>query len=168
MSSRRLSKNLKKSDLLNLNKLYEDENTILKKEISVLNSLIKSQEERHNAETNSLLQENDSLKFHNSELMKTTIELQGALNSIRNDLGCIHRKTRNLKEKKGLQSSRELATSRIYNESENTPPIETQNTSRNSKRSLSKPKISPLRAGLIKDSKKISVLVSKLKRLKKT
>ena len=49
MNNRKFSKKLKKSDILNLNKLFEDENIILKKEISVLNSLLKSQEERYEA-----------------------------------------------------------------------------------------------------------------------
>ena len=163
MNSRRFSKNLKKSDLLNLNKLYEDENAILKKEISVLNSLIKSQEERHNAETKSLLEENTSLKYHNSELTRTTIELQEALNGLRNDLGNIHRKSREYREKTILHTLREQKSSRAL--IENIPGLETQNTSRTVKGSSSRSKVSPLRAGLLKDSKKISRLVTKMKKL---
>ena len=167
MNNRKFSKKLKKSDILNLNKLFEDENIILKKEISVLNSLLKSQEERYEAEIKSIIEENESLMYHNSELVKNTIELQNALKSIRNDLGNIHRKTTNYKEKSILHTSRVQETSRLYDK-ENLPLTDHQNTSRSSRNMSNKAKISPLRAGLIKDSKKISKLVTKIKQLKQT
>ena len=163
MNNRRFSKNIKKCDLINISKLFEEENTILKQEISVLNSLLKSQEERHQTELKSVYEENESLKYHNSELVKTTIELQHALKSIRSDLGAIHKKN-SLNTKPAL-TSRIQETSRIYND-ENILSYEVSNSSRSAKAINSKAKISPLRAGLMKDSKKISMLVTKIKRLK--
>ena len=56
MNNRRFSKNIKKCDLINISKLFEEENTILKQEISVLNSLLKSQEERHQTELKSVIE----------------------------------------------------------------------------------------------------------------
>ena len=73
MNTRRYSKSLKKSDLINLNNILHEENSILKQEISNLNSLIKSQEDRHSTELNSYINENEKLSKTNSQLIQSTI-----------------------------------------------------------------------------------------------
>jgi hypothetical protein len=167
MNTRRVSKKIKKADLISLNKLFEEENNILKQEVSVLNTLIKSQEERHSADLKSIIEENNSLKHNNLELINNTIQLQDTLKKIRAELAAIHTQSGNYKDKYVLHCSRVQETSRVYNDLENIIPYEIQNTSKSS-RAATKQKISPIRSGLIKDSKKISQLVNKIKKLKQT
>lgn len=152
MNNRRYSKTLKKADLININKLLEDENEILKKEIANLTALMRSQEERQQTEIKSLMTENENLIRKNAQLAQSTLELQDALRLTRNN------QTEYIKKDqvpKASLSSRYLRSKENYSEQQK------------SCKNLTKQQISPLKAGLLQDSKKLLALVTKMKRLQK-
>lgn len=153
MNNRRYSKTLKKQDLININKLLEDENEILKKEITNLTALLRSQEERQQTEIKSLITENEFLNKTNSQLTELNQELQESLKLSRN-ISSDYILKKDQVSKSSL-SSRNLKNKENYCE----PP--------KSLKVLKKQQISPLKAGLLQDSKKLLALVSKMKRLQK-
>lgn len=152
MNIRRYSKTLKKADLININKLLEDENEILKKEIANLTALMKSQEERQQTEIKSLMTENENLVRKNSQLVQSALELQEALRLTRNNP---------VEFSKKEQGSKASLSSRCLRSKENCG--EQQRSCKN----LNKKQISPLKAGLLQDSRKLLALVTKMKRLQK-
>ena len=163
MNSRRFSKNLKKSDLLNHLKLYEDENNILKKEIAVLNSLIKSQEERYHAELDSLTEENNSLKAQNSDFLNKIKELKDTLTPLTKERCAQNLNPFKQLDKNGGFTSRD-SVSKKCRDHENS--CYKEHSIQSSKILKTYSKVSPLRAQLIEDSKKISKLVTKIRKFK--
>ena len=157
MNTRRYSKSLKKSDLINLNNILHEENSILKQEISNLNSLIKSQEDRHSTELNSYINENEKLSKTNSQLIQSTIELQEALKLIRLNYPV------SVSSRESLTKCSTSARSLTKNK-EN---YKNDSDSCKSSKHLQHNKVSPLKAGLLQDSRKLQVLMSKMKRLTK-
>jgi hypothetical protein len=155
MNTRRYSKSLKKSDLINLSNILQEENEILKKELKNLNSLLTSQEDRHKTEVNSLLTENEKLSKTNSQLIQSTIELQEALKLLRGSYQISSTSRESLS--KNALTSRSLCKNK-----ENL-----QNHSDSCKSTKNLDRISPLKAGLLQDSRKLQVLMNKMKRLSK-
>ena len=153
MNSRRYSKTLKKQDLININKLLEDENEILKKEIGNMAALLRSQDERQQTEIKSLITENEILSKTNSQLVELNQELQESLKPLRNI-------NSEYLYKKDQVNRSSLSSRSIKNKENYCEPTK-------SLKVLKKQQISPLKAGLLQDSRKLLALVSKMKRLQK-